>query len=113
MEGVATSAGEAITTPMVGSSATSLLSLSTEGQTFIGSSLAFGEGEVKGRIKNVLRYRKPKFSLILFSTILVIILGMDLLFNPYNKSTDELEIGKYVEVESGISISASEINFHI
>lgn len=51
----------------------------------------------------MLRYRKPKLSLIIFSTILVIILGMGLLFNPNNKSTDELEIGKYVEVESGLA----------
>lgn len=62
--------------------ATTLLSLSTDRQTYTTSLLAFGEGKVKGRIKNVLGYKKPKFSVILLSTILVAILSVGLLFNP-------------------------------
>jgi len=41
--------------------ANSLLSLATGRHILNGSPLAFGEGNVKGRIKNVLNYKKPRF----------------------------------------------------
>ena len=37
---------------------TSLLSLATDRRILNGNPLAFGEGNVKGRIKNVLNYKK-------------------------------------------------------
>lgn len=62
---------------------TSLLSLAT-GRNFLkGSPLAFGgEGDVKGRIKNVLSYKKPTLWVGMTGTIIVIVLAIGLLANP-------------------------------
>jgi len=60
----------------------SLLSLAMGKRILNGSPLAFGEGNVKGRIKNVLNYRKPAFWVITVAVIAVIALGIGLLSNP-------------------------------
>ncbi|MDI9496159.1 MAG: M56 family metallopeptidase [Bacillota bacterium] len=65
--------------------ANSLLSLATGKHILNGSPLAFGEGSVKGRIKNVLNYKKPRFWVIVFSIILVLVVGIGLLSNPIVK----------------------------
>jgi hypothetical protein len=62
--------------------ASSLLSLATEKHILNGSPLAFGEGNVRGRIKNVLDYKKPKFWIVLVSIFAVVIVGFALLANP-------------------------------
>lgn len=43
----------------------SLLSLATGRKIIAGTPLAFGEGDTKGRIRNVLTYKKPAFWIIL------------------------------------------------
>lgn len=70
--------------------ASSLLSLATERHILNGSPLAFGEGNVKGRIKNVLNYRKPRFWLLFFSIVLMIAVGIGLISNPVKKGKDAL-----------------------
>jgi len=65
--------------------ANSLLSLAIERRILNGCPLAFGEVNVKGRIKNVLSYRKPKFLVIVVSIISVVIVGVVLLANPLSK----------------------------
>jgi len=62
--------------------ANSLLSLATGKYILNGSPLAFGEGNVKGRIKNVLNYKKPKFWIVLFSIIIVAAISIGLAANP-------------------------------
>ena len=62
--------------------ANSLLSLATGIHILNGSPLAFGEGNVRGRIKNVLNYKKPRFWIVVVSIIAVIIVGIALLANP-------------------------------
>ncbi len=62
--------------------ASSLLSLATERRIFNGSPLAFGEGNVRDRIKNVLNYKKPRFWVIVFSIIVASVVGIGLLTNP-------------------------------
>jgi len=62
--------------------ANSLLSLAVGKHILNGSPLAFGEGDVKGRIKNVLNYKKPRFWVILLSLIIVIAIGVGLATNP-------------------------------
>jgi len=62
--------------------ANSLLSLATGRHILNGSPLAFGEGNVKGRIKNVLNYRKPTFWIILSALVIVAIVSVGLLTNP-------------------------------
>ncbi len=61
---------------------TSLLSLSVRGRTLSGTPLAFGEGNTKGRIKNVLQYKKPAKVTVIVSLILVVIMVICLLSNP-------------------------------
>lgn len=70
----------------------SLLSLSV-GRKIIGASpIAFGENNTKGRIKNVLNYRRPKTWIIGAALILIIILSIGLLSNQPEKmeSVDKL-----------------------
>jgi beta-lactamase regulating signal transducer with metallopeptidase domain len=61
---------------------TSLLSLATEKRIINGSPLAFGEGNVGGRIKNELNYKKPAFWVIAVAVIAVMSVGIGLLANP-------------------------------
>ncbi len=65
--------------------ATSLVTLATEKKVFYGSPLAFGEGNVKGRVKNVLQYKKPKFWLVFISIIVLIVVLCGLFVNPKSK----------------------------
>lgn len=67
----------------------SLLSLATGKHAINGSPLAFGEGIMKGRIKNVLNYRKPGFWAIALSIILVAAVGIGLMANPRTVTGDK------------------------
>lgn len=67
--------------------ANSLLSLATGSHILNGSPLAFGEGNVKGRIKNVLNYKKPRFWVIAFSIIIVAAVGIGFMTNPMSSPT--------------------------
>lgn len=71
--------------------ASSLLSLATEKHILSGSSIAFGEGNVSGRIKNILNYKKPKFKILAVNIILVIAIGIALLANPINSKFETTE----------------------
>jgi len=62
--------------------ATSLLSLAAGRHILNGSPLAFGEGNIKRRIKNVLNYKRPKFWIVLCSIIIVAAIGIGLAANP-------------------------------
>ncbi len=62
--------------------ANSLLSLAAGRHILNGSPLAFGEGNVKGRIKNVLNYKRPKFWVIVLSIAIVAAVGVGLAANP-------------------------------
>jgi len=62
--------------------ATSLLSLAAGRQILNGSPLAFGEGNVKGRIKNVLNYRKPSFWVVATAIVTIVVVGIALITDP-------------------------------
>ncbi|MBR2473362.1 MAG: hypothetical protein IKB44_05385 [Clostridia bacterium] len=47
-----------------------LLQFSTDKKIIIGSPLAFGEGDTKERIKNIMKYKKPTFIIIILALIL-------------------------------------------
>lgn len=71
--------------------ASSLLSLACGRHILSGSPIAFGEGNVRVRIKNVLNYKKPTFWIIFVALVSSIALAIGLLTNPisikpYNKS---------------------------
>ncbi len=68
--------------------ANSLLSLAAGKHILNGSPLAFGEGNIKRRIKNVLNYKKPRFWVVLASTIVLICVGIALLSNPTESEQD-------------------------
>src|SRR5690606_27125323 len=68
----------------------SLLSLATGKHLFNGSPLAFGEGNIKERIKNVLNYKKSSFWVIAVSMITVIFVGIALVSNPKQGQTTQL-----------------------
>jgi hypothetical protein len=59
----------------------SLLSLATERCSIGVSPLAFGEGGIKGRIKNVLNFRKPSRIIIVMAVALITILSVGFAMN--------------------------------
>ncbi len=68
--------------------ANSLLALASGRQILSGSPLAFGEGNVTGRIKNVLNYQKPKFWLVVLAIILAVMVTIGLATNPIASKDD-------------------------
>lgn len=66
-----------------------LLSLASGRQILNGSPLAFGEGDIKGRITNVLRYKRPAFwgGVALAIVLAAVLLGLAL--NPKEQYTQD------------------------
>jgi beta-lactamase regulating signal transducer with metallopeptidase domain len=62
----------------------SLLALSARASGLL-SPLAFGESNVKSRIKNVLNYKKPAFWIIVVAVVLVAAAAVSLISNPIHK----------------------------
>ncbi|MCQ1530419.1 M56 family metallopeptidase [Lutispora saccharofermentans] len=86
----------------------SLLSLSTGRRTARGCPLAFGENNTKGRIKNILNYKKPAFWVIIVAIIAVAAICIGLMTDPqerlltvedYAKDFIEQEIEAYESSE--------------
>jgi len=69
--------------------ANTLLSLATGKHILNGSPLAFGEGNVKGRIKNVLNYKRPTFWVIAVTLFAVIVVAVGLFTNPIKSKPDD------------------------
>lgn len=65
----------------------SLLSLATGKRIIAGMPLAFGEGNTKGRIKNLANWKRPAFWVVLVAIIACIVLAVGLLTNPKMVST--------------------------
>ena len=62
--------------------AQSLLNFTTKRTGFSMSPLAFGEGDTKGRIKNILKFQKPKTYFIILVVVVLAIASIGLLANP-------------------------------
>lgn len=60
----------------------SLLNLSAGHKALVGIPLAFGEGNIKSRIKNVIHYKKPAPWIILLCVLLVAGIAVGLIANP-------------------------------
>lgn len=60
----------------------SLLTLATGRRVVNGTPLAFGEGDTKGRVKNVLNYKKPGFWAVLTAALAVIFVVLGLITSP-------------------------------
>ncbi len=78
--------------------AASLLKLAVGRRMIAGAPLAFGEGNPKSRIKNVMHYKKPAFWVILIAIIICVIGGVSLLTNPVEKHAT-MEWAKKLNVE--------------
>ncbi|SCY94365.1 M56 family metallopeptidase [Alkaliphilus peptidifermentans] len=73
-----------------GNYSNSLLSLSVKRSGLLmGSPLAFGESNIKSRIKNILSYRKPTFGVIILTIIITAVLMVTFLANPKEPYTAE------------------------
>lgn len=74
----------------------SLLSMATGRNHLHATPLAFGEGNIKGRIKNVLHCRKPALWIILGSAVVVVCVVVGLVLNPLQAGnagkTDETSV---------------------
>jgi beta-lactamase regulating signal transducer with metallopeptidase domain len=75
----------------------SLLSLSTGRRIIVGMPLAFGEGNTKGRIKNVLNYKKPALWIIIAAIIVTGAVAVCLLSNPLESRNDEISTDDFID----------------
>ena len=66
----------------------SLLDLASSKNHFIGNPVAFGESDVKVRIKNVLNYKKPRFWISMIAVVILIITALSCLSGPKSVATD-------------------------
>jgi len=66
----------------------SLLSLATGKRIIAGMPLAFGEGDTRGRIKNLANWKKPAFWVVLVAVIACVVLAVCLLTNPAGYRVD-------------------------
>lgn len=62
----------------------SLLSLATGARTMAASPIAFGAGDVKARIKNIMRYKKPVFWLSAVAVVAVLAIIIASAVNPHS-----------------------------
>ncbi len=65
----------------------SLLRLATGRKIIAGAPLAFGEGDTRDRVKNVLRWKEPKLWLVILSAAVVVVFAVVCGTNADNKST--------------------------
>lgn len=63
----------------------SLLRFATGKKKLVGTPLAFGEGDTKGRIKNIMKYKKPVFWRIAVAVIICVAAAVCLFTNPGDK----------------------------
>ncbi|MFZ5944852.1 MAG: M56 family metallopeptidase [Bacillota bacterium] len=104
----------------------SLLALATPKKTPSPSPLAFGEDNVKARIKNILNHKQPTLWVIITSTIAVVILAVVLISNPIKgfsiyehpetflgknslRAPAKVHIGDHISGEEYILTDANEI----
>lgn len=86
----------------------SLLSLATGRRFLHATPLAFGEGNIKGRIRNILHYKKPTLWIILGSAVLVGCVVIGLVLNPLQSgNAGKAEVTEATEATEAISTGTS------
>ena len=73
----------------------SLLTLATGHRIIAGTPLAFGEGDTKGRIKNLAKWRQPVFLTVVIGIFVCLLAGVLLLTNPIRETGDESGVTYY------------------
>ena len=70
----------------------SLLNLATGHRLFTGNPLAFGEGNPTDRVRNLAKWKKPAFWMVLICVVLCLVLAVCLLTNPETDVPDAIDI---------------------
>lgn len=84
----------------------SLLTLATGKRIIAGTPLAFGEGDTKGRIRNLANWKRPGFWVILIAVIVCVAMAVCLLTDPVSDEEHGAGISYYfgTVVDSGMSV---------
>lgn len=90
--------------------AASLLSLATEKRILNGSPLAFGEGNVKGRIKNVLNFKKPAPWIIIAAIVFVAVLSIGFTTNKANDGIGDYDFYNFSVNGFMLGVDTKEID---
>lgn len=69
--------------------ANTLLTLAAKGNVLRAGPLAFGEGNMKDRIKNVLNHKKPSLWIIVLALLLTVVVSIGLIADPKEKELNE------------------------
>ena len=98
----------------------SLLDLASSKNHFVGNPVAFGESDVKVRIKNVLNYKKPRVWISMIAMVILIITALSCLSGPKSAVemtevtyplTKEIAEEAFVQVDSPVNSELSAKNF--
>ena len=73
----------------------SLLTLATGRRIIAGTPLAFGEGDTKGRIKNLAKWKMPAVWVLILAMVVCLILGVCLLTDRVNRNGQHIGITFY------------------
>ena len=96
-----------------GSYSNSLLSLSVKrGGLIMGSPLAFGESNIKSRIKNILNYKKPAFWVGAIVIIVTVVLVVSFTANPINRKKPA-ELPTFVTAPTATQLLNTNIEYNI
>ncbi len=87
----------------------SLLSLATGKTIIAGVPLAFGEGDTKGRIRNLSHWKKPAFVVVLVAVIACVVLGVGLLTNPEKENASEDNEDRYYLLIGAEGVESIEV----
>ncbi|MBK5252362.1 MAG: hypothetical protein JJE29_07000 [Peptostreptococcaceae bacterium] len=93
----------------------SLLSISAQRRTMGACPLAFGESNPKGRIKNILNYRKPSFWVIILAVVIVSAISIGLITNPdvSDKIVEDKTVEDYAQEFLNHEVEMYENNFDV
>ncbi len=83
-----------------------LLACSIHRRSIAACPLAFGEVGVKGRVKNVMNYRKPAFWIILLAVIAIVVTAVCFLTNPV-RETSPLQLTSVTTTGGAESVSVT------
>lgn len=87
----------------------SLLTLATGRRIIAGMPLAFGEGDTKGRIRNLAKWRKPAVWVMIVAALLCVVLAVSLLTDPAKQDETDSGIICYAGTVQDISINDGNI----
>ena len=85
----------------------SLLSLATGRRLIAGAPLAFGEGDTRGRIRNVLSWKRPRVWMVVLAAVCCAVVVAACAFNPQGDGTDIQTPDSHGDPSPGLSPTPS------